>query len=299
MNSFPKQVSIIEVGPRDGLQNEPLFVPTSVKIEFINLLSKTGLASIESGSFVSAKAIPQLADTEQVFSEIDKSPNISYPLLVPNEQGLERALSVNAKNIALFTSASEAFSLKNINCSIEESLVRFQKIINIAKKHKLKLRAYISCVLGCPYEGNIPPEKVANLCQKLFSMGITEISLGDTIGIGTAHQTQKLIKHVLKKIPIDALAMHFHNTYGQAIANIYASLEMGVYKFDSAVAGLGGCPYAKGATGNVATEDVLYLLQGLGIETGVDLMKIIHVSDFICKKLNRRNNSFVTNALIN
>lgn len=295
---FPKEVSIIEVGPRDGLQNEPFFVPTEVKIKFINLLSQTGLSVIESGSFVSGKAIPQLADTEMVYNLIDKKESVSYPLLVPNLIGLERALSVNAKYIALFASASETFSHKNINCSIEESLNRFKAVTTQAKKHALKIRAYVSCVLGCPYEGNVSIKQVASLCQKLYEMGADEISLGDTIGIGTPHQTEALIKEVLKVIPLSHLAMHFHNTYGQAIANIYASLALGVYKFDSAVAGLGGCPYAKGATGNVATEDVLFLMQGLGIKTHVDLIKLAHAGDFICKQLKRSNNSLVSNAIL-
>ena len=295
---LPKEVSIIEVGPRDGLQNEPFFVPTEVKIKFINLLSQTGLSVIESGSFVSGKAIPQLADTEMVYNLIDKKESVSYPLLVPNLIGLERALSVNAKYIALFASASETFSHKNINCSIEESLNRFKAVTTQAKKHALKIRAYVSCVLGCPYEGNVSIKQVASLCQKLYEMGADEISLGDTIGIGTPHQTEALIKEVLKVIPLSHLAMHFHNTYGQAIANIYASLALGVYKFDSAVAGLGGCPYAKGATGNVATEDVLFLMQGLGIKTHVDLIKLAHAGDFICKQLKRSNNSLVSNAIL-
>lgn len=299
MKPLPKNVTIIEVGPRDGLQNEPLFVPTKTKVEFINLLSQTGLSTIESGSFVSAKSIPQLADSDQVYKSINKDPNISYPVLVPNIKGLERALSVDAKYIALFASASETFSQKNINCSIEESLKRFEEVIIHAKKNNLKMRAYVSCILGCPYEGNIDSTKVSSLCETLYKMGADEISLGDTIGIGTPRQTQLLIEKVIQNIPSDRIAMHFHNTYGQAIANIFASLEMGIHKFDSAVAGLGGCPYAKGSTGNVATEDVLFLLQGLGIPTGVDLIKMAHVGDYICKKLNRDNNSLVSKAILN
>lgn len=298
MSIMPDKVTLIEVGPRDGLQNESHFVPTQTKIEFINLLSQTGLSVIESGSFVSAKTIPQLADSEMVMAGINQVDDITYPVLVPNVQGLERAISVHANHIALFVSASETFSKKNINCSIAESLARFQEVMAIAKPKKMKVRAYVSCVLGCPYEGAIGINKVASLCQTLYNLGAEEISLGDTIGIGTPNKTQALIKLVLKTLPVESIAMHFHNTYGQAIANIYASLELGIHKFDSSVAGLGGCPYAKGATGNVASEDVLFLLQGLGISTGVDLLKLAHAGDYICKKLGKPNNSFVGTALI-
>ena len=298
MSALPKKVTIIEVGPRDGLQNESLFVPTQIKIELINLLSITGLQIIESGSFVSAKAIPQLADSELVINGINRASHISYPVLVPNLQGLERAISANVDHIALFASASESFSQKNINCSVEESLERFSTVMNVAKDKNIRVRGYISCVLGCPYEGRVDINKVASLSNRMIELGVEEISLGDTIGIGTPNQTQSLIEIVLEKVPRNKVAMHFHNTYGQAIANIYASLQMGIHKFDSSVAGLGGCPYAKGATGNVATEDVLFLLNGLNIETGVDLLKVAHAGDFICKKLGKQNNSNVSTALL-
>ena len=298
MKILPKKVKIIEVGPRDGLQNEAIFVPTSTKIEFINLLSLTGLTVIESGSFVSARAIPQLADSAEVFSKINRLENISYPALVPNVKGLERALSADVNHIAIFTSVSNSFAQKNINCSIDESLNRFSDVIKYAKNHNISIRAYISCVLGCPYEGNIAANDVADLAQTLINMGADEISLGDTIGIGTPNQTIDLINACAQKVPLDKIAMHFHNTYGQAIANIYASLEAGVHIFDSSTAGLGGCPYAKGATGNVATEDVLFLMNGLGIETGIDLIKIAHAGKFICDKLNKKNNSLVSNAIL-
>jgi len=295
---YPKQVTIIEVGPRDGLQNESAFVSTSQKIELINLLSQSGLKQIEVTSFVSEKAIPQLADNEQVFSSIEKVPDIAYSALVPNEKGMLRALNVHAKEIALFTAASESFNQRNINCSIEESIARFKPVMNLAKEHQIKVRGYISCVLGCPYEGAIPPQQVADVTQRMLDLGVDEISLGDTIGVGTAQQTQLLLDKILPLLRLDQLAMHFHDTYGQAIANIFASLHYGVHRFDSSVAGLGGCPYARGATGNVATEDVLYLMHGLGIETGVDIFKIVTTGDMICKILGKKNQSKVANAML-
>ena len=296
--NYPKQVTIIEVGPRDGLQNETVFVPTSDKIELVNLLSQSGLKQIEVTSFVSEKAIPQLADNEQVFSSITKLPGIAYSALVPNEKGMLRALEVNAKEIALFTAASESFNQRNINCSIEKSIERFIPVMNIAKEHHIKVRGYISCVLGCPYEGAISPQQVAKIMQNLLDLGVDEISLGDTIGVGTAEQTQLLLNEILPLISLERLAMHFHDTYGQAIANILTSLHYGVHRFDSSVAGLGGCPYARGATGNVATEDVLYLMHGLGIETGVDIFKIVTTGDMICKVLGKKNQSKVANAML-
>ena len=287
--NYPKQVTIIEVGPRDGLQNETVFVPTSDKIELVNLLSQSGLKQIEVTSFVSEKAIPQLADNEQVFSSITKLPGIAYSALVPNEKGMLRAL---------FTAASESFNQRNINCSIEKSIERFIPVMNIAKEHHIKVRGYISCVLGCPYEGAISPQQVAKIMQNLLDLGVDEISLGDTIGVGTAEQTQLLLNEILPLISLERLAMHFHDTYGQAIANILTSLHYGVHRFDSSVAGLGGCPYARGATGNVATEDVLYLMHGLGIETGVDIFKIVTTGDMICKVLGKKNQSKVANAML-
>ncbi|MCL9682540.1 hydroxymethylglutaryl-CoA lyase [Legionella maioricensis] len=295
---YPQHVTIIEVGPRDGLQNESSFVSSDHKIELINLLSETGLKHIEVTSFVSAKSIPQLADNEVVFSAIDKAPDIHYSVLVPNERGMNKALEVGAKEIAVFTAASELFNQRNINCSIEESIARFQPVLDLAKAHNVKVRGYISCVLGCPYQGEIDPQKVADVTQRLIDLGVDEISLGDTIGVGTPKQTQNVLDKVLKILPLNQLAMHFHDTYGQAIANIYASLHYGVHRFDSSVAGLGGCPYAQGASGNVATEDVLYLMHGLGINTEVDIFKIVAAGDMICKILGRKNQSKVANAML-
>lgn len=295
---YPKQVTIIEVGPRDGLQNESVFVPSAQKIELVNSLSQSGLQQIEVTSFVSEKAIPQLADNEQVFSTIEKIPGISYSALVPNEKGMLKALNAGVKEIAVFTAASESFNQRNINCSIAESIERIKSVIILAKEHQLKVRGYISCALGCPYEGAISPQQVANVTQQLLDLGVDEISLGDTIGVGTAQQTQKLLDKILTQVNLDQLAMHFHDTYGQAVANILASLAYGVQRFDSSVAGLGGCPYARGATGNVATEDVLYLMHGLGIETGVDIYKIVTIGDMICKVLGKKNQSKVANAML-
>lgn len=295
---YPKHVTLIEVGPRDGLQNESSFVSTEAKIELINLLSQSGLKHIEATSFVSAKAIPQLADNEQVFTSILKAPSISYSALVPNERGMIKALEVGVKEIAVFTAASEQFNQRNINCSIDESIERFKPVMAIAKENDIKVRGYISCVLGCPYQGEIKPQLVADVIQKLLALGVDEISLGDTIGVGTPRQTRLVLDKALDLLSLNQLAMHFHDTYGQAIANIYASLDYGVHRFDSSVAGLGGCPYARGASGNVATEDVLYLMHGLGIETGVDIFKIVAAGDMICKILGKKNQSKVANALL-
>jgi hydroxymethylglutaryl-CoA lyase len=297
---FPHSVKIYEVGPRDGLQNEKNIIPTKTKIELINHLSKTGLRSIEVTSFVAPKWIPQLADGADVLQGIEKNPSIHYPVLVPNIQGLERALESKAKEIAVITAASETFSLKNTHCTIEESLSRIQAVMDLAKPQNIPVRAYISCCLGCPYEGEISPEKVAPLAQKLLAMGCYEISLGDTIGVGTPNKAENLIQTLVHsyKIPIHQLAVHFHDTYGQAIANIYACLKLGISVIDSSIAGLGGCPYAKGATGNVATEDVLYLLEGLNIETGVDLQKLIEVTKFVVELTGRPPRSKVAQAIL-
>lgn len=295
---YPKHVTLIEVGPRDGLQNESSFVSSEDKIELINLLSHSGLKHIEATSFVSAKAIPQLADNELVFNSILKLPSISYSALVPNERGMLKALEVGVKEIAVFTAASEQFNQRNINCSIEESIERFKPVMTLAKANGIKVRGYISCVLGCPYQGEIKPQQVADVIQKLLDLGVDEISLGDTIGVGTPKQTRLLLDKALNLLSLNQLAMHFHDTYGQAIANIYASLDYGVHRFDSSVAGLGGCPYARGASGNVATEDVLYLMHGLGINTGVDIFKIVTAGDMICKILGKKNQSKVANALL-
>ncbi|MDI1351239.1 MAG: hydroxymethylglutaryl-CoA lyase [bacterium] len=295
---YPQHVTIIEVGPRDGLQNESSFVSSIHKVELINLLSQSGLKNIEVTSFVSAKAIPQLADNEAVYKAIDKVPTISYSALVPNEKGMNKALEANVKDIAVFTAASELFNQRNINCSIKESIDRFKPVVALAKAHQIKIRGYISCALGCPYEGKVRPQKVAEVIKKLLDLGVDEISLGDTIGVGTPKQTQLLLDAILKLIPFKQLAMHFHDTYGQAVANIFASLAHGVHRFDSSVAGLGGCPYARGASGNIATEDVLYLMHGLGIDTGVDIFKIVAAGDMICKVLGRKNQSKVANAML-
>lgn len=295
--TMPKAVIINEVGPRDGLQNESLFVPTEIKIQLINSLAKTNLKHIEATSFVSPKAIPQLADSEVVFEKIDKPNDLHYTVLVPNDKGLERAASVGVKRIATFASSTESFSQRNINCSIDESLKRYEKVITQAKDKHIYVRAYLSCVLGCPYEGDVSPQVVARLAKSLWEMGADEIALGDTIGIGTANKAKQLIEKVSQFVPLEKLGMHFHDTYGQALTNIYASLEEGIAIFDSAVAGLGGCPYAKGATGNVASEDVVYLLHGLGIETGIDLLKLVYVGNTISKQLNRPNQSKVGKAL--
>ena len=296
--NYPKHVSIVEVGPRDGLQNEPSFVATETKIDFINQLSTTGLKRIEATSFVSAKAIPQLADCSDVYKQINKSNGIRYSVLIPNEQGMHKALEAGVTEIALFTAASETFNQRNIHCSIADSIKRFEPVIALAKQHGLFIRAYVSCVLGCPYEGNISPSKVAEITRQLTDFAVDEISLGDTIGVGTPKQTQNLLDEIVKFLPLTQLALHFHDTYGQAIANIFTALQYGVHCFDSSVAGLGGCPYARGATGNVATEDVLYLMHGLGIETGIDIYKVVRVGEKICEQLGRQNQSKVARALL-
>ena len=297
MNPKP-QVTIIEVGPRDGLQNERAFVDTKTKIAFIDLLSQSGLKHIEATSFVSAKAIPQLADGAEVFRAIQKPLHVSFSALIPNEQGLQSAIDAGVQDIALFTAASESFNQRNIHCSIAKSIERFIPVVRIAKEQKIRIRAYVSCALGCPYEGEITPAQVTDVTQQLLSLGVDEISLGDTIGVGTPRQTKALLKAIEPLLPLSMLAMHFHDTYGQAIANVYAALECDVARFDSSVAGLGGCPYAQGASGNVATEDVLYLMHGLGIETGIDIYKIVTAGDMICKALGRNNQSKVANALM-
>lgn len=292
------KVTIIEVGPRDGLQNEAVFVPTEIKIDLINRLSESGLHDIEAGSFVSAKAIPQLTDSEAIFRGMDKKPGVNYSALVPNERGMQKAVEAGVTHIAVFTAASETFNQRNINSSIHDSIARFEPVFALAKEQGITVRAYISCVLGCPYEGEIKPEQVTAVAERLLAMGANEISLGDTIGVGTAKQTKLLLQKMLDIMPDKNLAMHFHDTYGQAIANICASLDYGIRRFDSSVAGLGGCPYARGASGNVATEDVLYLMHGLGMDTGVDIFKVVAAGDMICKELNKKNQSKVANALL-
>lgn len=295
--SFPSRVKIVEVSPRDGLQNEKTIIPTSIKIQLIDQLTETGLSVIEATSFVSAKKIPQLADAAEVFAGIHKKPNVSYPVLVPNLKGLEHALAVDVQEIAVFTTPSEQFSQHNTGHSVAENMSAIEDVITIAKQKKLRIRAYLSCVLGCPYEGVISPEKVATLATRLYQLGCDEISLGDTIGVGTPLATRHLIEMVTKNVPVAQVAVHFHDTYGQALANIYAALQLGVAIVDSSVAGIGGCPYAKGATGNVATEDVVYMLNGMGIKTGVDLEKLIRVGHFIAKHLGIKPLSRVNAAL--
>ncbi len=296
--SLPNQVKIVEVGPRDGLQNEPQPIDTATKVELIERLIGAGVSYVEAGSFVNPKWVPQMAGSEEVFQRIKRSDSVTYAALTPNMQGYERAIQANADEVAIFAAASEAFSQKNINCSIEESLDRFVPIMDAAKAAEIPVRGYVSCVVGCPYEGDIAPEKVAEVAQRLLAMGCYEISLGDTIGVGTPAAFTRLLEAVSAVVPIKKLAVHCHDTYGQALANIYASLQMGVAVVDSSVAGLGGCPYAKGASGNVATEDVVYLLNGLGIEHGIDLDKLIDAGQFIIDKLQRPNGSKVANACL-
>ena len=293
----PKRVKMVEVGPRDGLQNEATIVPTDVKIELINRLSATGLSAIEVTSFVSPKWVPQMADNAQVMLGITRRPGVSYPVLVPGMQGFEAAVAAGAEEIAVFGAASEAFSQHNINCSIAESLERFAPVIAASRQRNIKVRGYVSCVLGCPYQGDVAPEAVAQVALRLLELGCYEISLGDTIGFGTPLKVQTLVKKVAEVVPLHQLAVHFHDTYGQALANILASLEVGITVVDSSVAGLGGCPYAKGAAGNVASEDLLYMLNGMGIETGVDLSKLVDAGLYISKYLGRPSGSKVAQAL--
>ncbi|HLF66188.1 MAG TPA: hydroxymethylglutaryl-CoA lyase [Gammaproteobacteria bacterium] len=294
---LPEKVKIVEVGPRDGLQNESQILASADKIALIEKLSQTGLRSIEATSFVAKKWIPQLGDAEEVMGVLNRTPGVTYSALVPNWAGFERALAVHTEEVAVFTAASEAFTLKNINCTIDESFERFAPILIAAKEKNMRVRGYVSCALGCPYAGEIAPLAVARVAKRLYDMGCYEISLGDTIGVGTVNKVQAMLHAVMKVVPLDAIAIHFHDTYGQALINIYAALQLGVHTIDSAVAGLGGCPYARGASGNVATEDVLYALQGLNIETGVDLKKIIQVAHFISDKLGKPPQSKVTRAM--
>jgi hydroxymethylglutaryl-CoA lyase len=294
---YPERVKMVEVGPRDGLQNEPGSVPAEVKVALIDRLSDAGFQVVEAGSFVSPKWVPQMADTAEVMARIRRKPGVAYPVLVPNMKGLEAAIAAKATEVAGFAAATEAFSKRNTNCTIAESMQRQAEVCKAALGAGLRVRGYISVVLGCPYEGEVKPEAVAAVSQRLYDMGCYEISLGDTIGTGTPANAQRMIETVAKKIPVGKLAGHFHDTYGQALANILAVMEMGVATFDSSVAGLGGCPYAKGATGNVASEDVLYMLSGLGIETGVDMGKLLDAAEFICAQLKRPTVSRAGRAL--
>ena len=295
----PKKIQIVEVGPRDGLQNEKEWVPTETKISLIEKLADAGLTKIEVTSFVSPKWVPQLKDAHEVFTGINQIYSVSYPVLTPNLKGLERALKAGAKEIAVFSAASEAFSQKNTNCSVEESIIRFRPVLEEAQKNKIPVRGYISCALGCPYQGKVNVEDVVNLAAKMTEMGCFQISLGDTIGAGTPIQAKKMVQKVSEKVPVSKLALHFHDTRGQALANIYACLELGVSVIDASVAGLGGCPYAKGATGNVATEDVVFMLNGMNIETGIDLNKLIDTGRFISSILGRLPQSRVSASALN
>ena len=296
MQAVSDTINIVEVGPRNGLQFESNTLPLADKVEFIQRLVEAGLDQIEVGSFVSAEKIPQLADTDELFHKLGKNRAFSYSALVTNEQGMQRALEADVKNIAIFTATSETFTQKNIGCSIDESLEQLKPVIEMAKENDIDVRGYLSCIFGCPYEGQIKMTDTIRVAEQLYNAGCYEISLGDTIGVGTPNQAQTLILHAGGVVPIDKIAVHFHDTRGQAIANILASLEMGISTIDSSVAGLGGCPYNKGASGIVATEDVVYMLHGLGIDSGIDLNKIIEVGQWVSEKLRRSNNSRVGRA---
>ncbi len=297
---FPGRVKIVEVGPRDGLQNEKNHVSIDLRVELINQLSKCGFSVIEAGSFVSPKWVPQMKDTDLVFRQIVNQPNISYPVLVPNQKGLGNALEAGVEEIAIFGAATEDFSFRNINCSIKDSINKFKPLAKTALDAGLKVRGYISVVLGCPISGEVDPFVVAAVAEELLEMGCYEISLGDTIGTGTPRKTTELLEVVTKKVPSSLLAGHFHDTYGQALANILASLDFGIASFDASVSGLGGCPFAgNGASGNVATEDVIYMLNGMSVETGIDIDKLVEVGEFICEKLKRPNASKAGKAIRN
>ena len=281
----PDYVTIVEMGPRDGLQNQPQNISAHSKAQFIDLLSDSGLSRIEAGSFVASKAVPQMADSGSVFRQIQRKPGTRYTALTPNLKGFEAAIAAGVDEVSVFTSASEGFSQHNINCSIAQSLKRFEVVIEAAQLQGIPVRGYVSCVMGCPYDGVIMPTQVADVCTALHQMGCYEISLGDTIGIGTPYKARQLLDMVRKKVPVQQLAAHFHNTYGQALANLLAVIEDGLNVVDSSVAGLGGCPYAPGASGNVATEDVVYMLEGMGIKTGINMDALLKAATFICTQL--------------
>ena len=296
-SDLPSAVKIVEVGPRDGLQNESFSISPEIKIELINRLSSAGFGNIEAASFVSPKWVPQMASSTQVMAGIERRPGVIYSALTPNMQGFEAAMASGIDEVVIFGSASEAFSQKNINCSIAESIQRFQSVALAAKENNRRLRGSISCAFGCPYQGEVSPNAVAEVVRMLRDLGCDEIDIADTIGVGTPRHVQNVMLHAMDEFPVTRLSGHFHDTYGQALANIYASLEIGIHIFHSSVAGLGGCPYAKGATGNVATEDVLFLMQGLGIETGINLAKVVDAGQFISKHLGRKAVSRAGNAL--
>lgn len=293
---LPKSVRVVEVGPRDGLQNEKQPVDTDTKVALIQRLTDAGVAYIEAGSFVNPKSIPQMAGSEEVFEKMARKAGVIYAALTPNMRGYERAREAEATEVAVFAAASELFSQKNINCSIDESIDRFRPIMDAAKADGIRVRGYVSCVVGCPYEGDIDPAKVSHVAKSLLDLGCYEISLGDTIGVGTPGSVTRMLQAVSELVPVAQQAVHLHDTYGQALANLYAALQMGVSVVDSSISGLGGCPYAKGATGNVATEDVVYLLNGLGIQHGINLEKIIAAGEFISLYLDRENGSKVALA---
>ncbi len=295
--TFPQTVKVVEVGPRDGLQNEPDPVPPEIRIELIQRLAAAGLPVVEAGAFVSPKWVPQMAHSDRVLAGLTRQPGVAYPVLVPNARGLEAALAAGAQEIAIFGAASETFSQKNINCSIAQSLDRFAPVAETARSRGLKVRGYLSCVLGCPYEGAVEPARVAQVAEALWRLGCYEVSLGDTIGVGTPAQARAMVQVVARRVPLELLALHFHDTYGQALANVLACLELGVATVDSSVGGLGGCPYAKGASGNLASEDLIYMLDGLGLESGVDLAALAAAGRFICQRLGRAPASKVALAL--
>ncbi|MGP7734731.1 hydroxymethylglutaryl-CoA lyase [Oceanimonas smirnovii] len=290
------KVKLVEMGPRDGLQNEPAQVPTAVKIELVQQLANCGLTHIEAASFVSPKWVPQMADGSEVLTGLSRKQGVVYSALTPNLKGLEAALAAGADEVAVFTAASERFCQKNINCSVAESLARFEPVLQLARERGVRVRGYVSTVLGCPYEGDIAPAAVARVAGELYRLGCDEISLGDTIGTGTPNKAIAMLSAVRQEVPLLRLAAHFHDTYGQALANLYAVLEQGLRIIDSSVAGLGGCPYARGASGNVASEDVVYLLQGLGLNTGVDLDRLVNTGRWISRQLGRENGSKVGRA---
>lgn len=297
--TIPTSVKIVEVGPRDGLQNEVKSVPLDVKIALIEKLVDAGLPVVESGAFVSPKWVPQMASSSEVFKGVQKREDVSYPMLVPNMKGLEAAIDAGVEEIAIFAAATDSFSQKNINCSIDESIERFKLVVDRAIAQNMKVRGYISCVLGCPYEGEVSMAVVAGIAKTMMNQGCYEISLGDTIGVGTPGKAQAMVEQVSKVVPINQLAVHFHDTYGQALANLHAVLQSGIAVIDSSVSGLGGCPYAKGASGNVATEDVIYMLQGMNVKTGVDMNKLLEAGAYISQFLGRQSASKAALALAN